>query len=359
MMNLADLLLSRVPQRTGILNVEGGVRVQTFRGSCGPDVARSARRHHAAAALPLAPPRGAGAAVCEPLPRRRAGARCALARRDRPLAATASPRQARRSGPRRALGPLSRMAQAAALHVAGGRYGAALCAGSWLAVGCIGPRSDARVAPARGAERSGGTLLSPAAAVAAAAWRPARGSRRVGIFCSGAPPLPLRVPQAAAAAARRPSRSLLAWLPAPLRLVTRPTPSHTPHTPTPAPAGKKLIETMLDKSTPRKYGLEGVSNEDQAMQLANRLLNFASSATKGGPLFIPAERLKEKVSGHHLYRALPATQHVGQRTFDRSENGRYVWLYKGSQARGGRGVGGGGGGSIKGEAGWLAPLALG
>lgn len=33
MIKLADLLLAKVPQRTGILNVEGGVRVQSFRGS--------------------------------------------------------------------------------------------------------------------------------------------------------------------------------------------------------------------------------------------------------------------------------------------------------------------------------------
>lgn len=51
------------------------------------------------------------------------------------------------------------------------------------------------------------------------------------------------------------------------------------------------------------------------------------------PLFIPAERLKEKVSGHHLYKPTAAVQHAGQRTFDRGEAGRYVWMYKGSQVR--------------------------
>lgn len=96
--------------------------------------------------------------------------------------------------------------------------------------------------------------------------------------------------------------------------------------------GKKLIETMLAASTPRKHGLQHVTNEDQAMELAHRMLNHVSPTTKSY-LFLPAERLKDKQSGHHIYKPIAAPQHAGGRTFDKGEAGRYVWLYKGSQTR--------------------------
>lgn len=38
-------------------------------------------------------------------------------------------------------------------------------------------------------------------------------------------------------------------------------------------------------------------------------------------------------AGHHVLKPLEGAKHAGGRVFDRSENGRYVWLYQGSQVR--------------------------
>jgi hypothetical protein len=38
-------------------------------------------------------------------------------------------------------------------------------------------------------------------------------------------------------------------------------------------------------------------------------------------------------AGHHVLKPLEGQVHAGGRVFDRSENGRYVWLYQGSQVR--------------------------
>ena len=56
--------------------------------------------------------------------------------------------------------------------------------------------------------------------------------------------------------------------------------------------GKKMIEFMLHPKTKRKFGLEHVTNEEQAMQLADKLLNYTPV------LFIPCERLKVRPWPH-------------------------------------------------------------
>lgn len=89
---------------------------------------------------------------------------------------------------------------------------------------------------------------------------------------------------------------------------------------------------MLDaKAVKRKHGLQHVTNEDQAVELANRLLHFVDPATRQ-PLFVACERMKEKTAGYHTLRALDGDKpHVGTRPFDRGESGRYFWTYAGNQ----------------------------
>ena len=88
---------------------------------------------------------------------------------------------------------------------------------------------------------------------------------------------------------------------------------------------KKFIEFVLNPKTKRKYGLEAVKTEEDAIALGDRLLAYTPA------LFLPCERLKEKMSGMHVLKPLDPKANPAARRFDKSEHGRYFWVYQGNQ----------------------------